>query len=249
MLQDDRLLSLAESGHRAAAAGDAAIDWDRRAAPTRWLPVRAYRTAISQLYYGEQATIAMCARLSAEITDPAVRRFLATQVADERRHLAYYERYLARLGGIAPIEEGVAMAYEGALAWPGSHHGAVLAFHVVLEGEGLRVQQLYGDWFPCPLFRQVNALIARDEGRHVGFGRHYLRRSLPALPFEERVAIYRWIRDLWFDCAKAIRAEMPPFVSTLVGHAWAAHRWAKQRQTLIKIGLMQADEIETFDRS
>ena len=87
---------------------------------------------------------------------------------DERRHMTYYERYLARFGGVGAIEEGVAMAYEGALSWPGSHHGAILAFHVVLEGEGLRVQRLYGDWFPCPLFRQINALIGRDEGRHVG---------------------------------------------------------------------------------
>lgn len=202
MRRNDPLLSLAESGRRAAVAGDAAIDWDLPASPPRWLSERAYRTAISQLFYGEQATVAMCARLAADIPDPAVRRFLATQIADERRHMAYYERYLARFGGIGAIEEGVAMAYQGALAWHGSHLGAILAFHVVLEGEGLRVQRLYGDWFPCPLFRQVNALIARDEGRHVAFGRHYLRKSLCAVTREERIAIYRWIRDLWFDCAE-----------------------------------------------
>jgi len=249
MRRDDLLLSLAESGDRAALAGGTAIDWDLPVAPPRWLPARAYRTAISQLYYGEQATIAMCERLTAGIADPAVCRFLATQIADERRHMAYYERHLARFGGVGAIEEGVAMAFEGAHAWPGSHHGAILAFHVVLEGEGLRVQQLYGDWFPCPLFRQVNALIARDEGRHVGFGRHYLRTSLGGVSREERIAIYRWIRNLWFDCAGAIRAEMPRSVSALVGRAWAEHRWRKQRQTLINIGLMQANEIALFDRA
>ena len=248
MPRDDFLQSLAEAGERAAVAGNDAIDWDLPATPPRWLPERAYRTAISQLYHGERATIAMCERLAAGIADPPVRRFLGTQIADERRHMAHYERYLARFGGVGAIEEGVAMAYEGALAWPGSHHGAILAFHVVLEGEGLRVQRLYGDWFPCPLFRQINALIARDEGRHVGFGRHYLRTSLGAVSRAERLAIYRWIRQLWFDCAAAIRAEMPGSVSVLVGRAWAEQRWRRQRRTLINIGLMQANEIELFDR-
>ena len=248
MLRDDLLLALADSGERAAVAADGAIDWNLPAAPPRWLPASAYQTAISQLYYGEQATVAMCERLAADIADPAIRRFLATQIADERRHMTYYARYLDRFGGVGAIEEGVAMAYQGALAWPGTHHGAILAFHVVLEGEGLRVQRLYGDWFPCPLFRQVNALIARDEGRHVGFGRHYLRSSLSGVPREERLAIYRWIRRLWFDCAAAIRAEMPRSVSALVGRAWAERRWHRQRRTLIDIGLMSADEIELFDR-
>jgi hypothetical protein len=248
MLRESLLRSLAESGKRAAVDGDAAIDWDLPASRPRWLSERAYRTAISQLYYGERATIDFCEMLATEISDPPVRRFLATQIADERRHMTYYERYLARVGGIGDIEEGVAMAYEGARAWPGSYHGAILAFHVVLEGEGLRIQRLYGDWFPCPLFQQINKVIARDEGRHIGFGRHVLRASLAALPADERAAMYRWIRDLWFECAGAIRAEMPRSVSLLVGRAWAEERWQRQRQTLCHIGLMRPDETDVFDR-
>ena len=217
MQREDFLLSLTRSGNRAAEVGDAGIDWTLPASKPRWMPRRAYSTAISQLYYGELASIEMCERLLGVIDDATARRFIGTQIADERRHVGYYEKYLARVGDIGVIEEGVAMAYQGPLTWPGSYHGAIVAFHVVLEGEGLRIQRLYGDWFRCPLFQQVNALIARDEGRHVAFGRHFLKESLDALPLDERLAIFRWIKALWFDCAAAIRAEMPRTVSLLVG--------------------------------
>ena len=237
---------LSDAGDRAARTGDAAIDWGLRPAPPRWMPARSYITAISQLYYGEQATVRMCERLLRDIADASAARFIATQIADEKRHIGYYERYLGRLGAIGDIEEGVAMAYDGALGWSGSYHGAIVAFHVVLEGEGLRIQRLFGDWFPCPLFRQVNGLIARDEGRHVAFGRRYLKQSLASLPFEERLAIFRWIRALWFDCADAIRAEMPATVSLLVGRGWAEDRWRRQCRALRDIGLIGQDDAETF---
>lgn len=251
-MQPNNLLhALTESGHRAARLGDADIDWRMPVSKPRWMPARAYSTAISQLYYGELATIEMCRRLIGDIGDDddgAARRFIATQIADETRHVGYYERYLARIGDIGAIEEGVEMAYRGALRWPGSYHGAIVAFHVVLEGEGLRIQCLYGDWFRCPLFQQVNALIARDEGRHIAFGRHFLKESLAALPLEERLAIFRWIKALWFDCAAAIRAEMPRTVSLLVGREWAENRWQRQRRTLTTIGLIGRDEGNVFDR-
>jgi len=248
MRRENLLLSLTRSGDRAAALGDAAIDWTLSASRPRWMPARAYSTAISQLYYGELATIEICRRLLGAIDDTAARRFIETQIADEQRHVGYYETYLARVGDIGIIEEGVAMAYQGALAWSGSYHGAIVAFHVVLEGEGLRIQRLYGDWFRCPLFQQVNALIARDEGRHVAFGRHFLKESLGALPLDERLAIFRWIRALWFDCAAAIRAEMPRTVSLLVSREWTENRWRRQRRTLTNIGLIRRDEDHVFDR-
>lgn len=248
MRRDDLLLTLTHSGHRATVLGDTAIDWDLPVAKPRWMPAHAYSTAISQLYYGELATIEMCRRLTGGLDDTAACGFLATQIADERRHVGYYEKYLARIGDIGAIEEGVEMAYQGALAWRGSYHGAIVAFHVILEGEGLRIQRLYGDWFRCPLFQQVNSLIARDEGRHVAFGRHFLKESLTDLSLDERLAIFRWIKALWFDCAAAIRAGMPRTVSLLVGRAWADNRWQRQQQTLLNIGLVRTDEIDVFGR-
>ena len=244
----DRLDRLTEKGLRAAAVADNGIDWDTRIKKPAWLRMQYVRTAISQLYFGELATITMCERLLRELDDGNAIRFVRTQIADEQRHVRYYERYLARAGGIEDICDGVAMAYEGALAWRGSYHGAIVAFHIVLEGEGLRLQQLYGNWFPCPLYKQINTLIARDDGRHVAFGKIFLRRQLQALPLEERIVIYQWVRALWFDCAGPIQADMPGIVFRAVGRRWAENRWRRQREALIDIGLIHPHETAQFDR-
>lgn len=246
--QPARLLRLAKKGRRAAHMADAGIDWDSKIKAPLWLPMASATSAISQLYYGELATITMCERLLRDLNDDAAVQFVRTQIDDEQRHVGYYERYLCRAGMIDEISEGVAMAYQGALAWRGSYHGSIVAFHVVLEGEGLCLQQLYGNWFPCPLFRQMNALIARDESRHVAFGKIFLRQQLRGLPFEERVAIFQWVRSLWFDCAAAIRAEMPSVISRAMGRRWAENRWRRQRDTLIDIGLIGPQEAPRFDR-
>lgn len=243
-----RLAIFSEGARRAANAGDREIDWDATPAAPAWMPVRSYATAISQLYYGELATIAMAERLTVDIDDDAAKAFIQTQIADERRHAAYYQRYLSRLGEIGEIEKGIAMAYDGALAWRGSYHGTVIAFHVVLEGEGLCIQQLYGRWFACPLFQQVNTLIARDEGRHVGFGKLLLKETLGALTFEERIAIYRWVRALWLECTSAIQAEVPRAVALLLGRDWAAVRWRRQYRTLRAVGLIADCEEALFER-
>ena len=248
MSYQKRLATLTENGRRATEAGDGGIDWTAAPAAPAWMPTRSYVTAISQLYYGELATIAMGERLTDAVDHPTERDFIRTQIADERRHAAYYRRYLSRLGMIGEIEEGVAMAYSGALAWRGPYHGTVVAFHVLLEGEGLCIQQLYGRWFSCPLFRQMNALIARDEGRHVAFGKLLLKETLGRLSFEERLAIYRWVRALWLDCAGAIQAEVPRAVAFLLGDDWATERWRRQCQTLRAVGLIAGGEQALFER-
>ena len=118
----------------------------------------------------------------------------------------------------------------------------------VMEGEGLRLQKLYSDWFPCPLFAQMNTVIARDEARHVAFGKVYLRDSLGALSAGERVEIFRWIRTLWFDCADALRTEMPPALRLLLGKKWMGDRWRQQSHALVGIGLIGEDEEAIFER-
>ena len=243
-----RMDRLAAGGQRAAASADAAIDWSLPIKPPAWMTRRAYITAISQLYYGELATTEMCRRLLDALDEPAATAFIRTQIADEERHIGFYERYLRRAGAIGDIDEGVAMAYDAALSWPGSYHGSIVAFHIVMEGEGLRLQNLYSNWFPCPLFAQMNSAIARDEARHVAFGKVFLREKLGGLSAEERVEIYRWIRTLWFDCANAIRTEMPQAVKLLLGRKWLDERWRQQARALVDIGLIGNDEAALFER-
>ncbi len=215
------------------------INWRMRVVAPWWLPRKAYVAMVSQLYHAEVVAMRMCRRLQHELPEPEAKRFLETQRIDELRHVEAYRAYLERLGDIAPINEAMATALEGGLAWSGSYHGAVVAFNVVLEGEAVQLQQELGEMFPCPLFRQINARVSLDEARHVAFGKIYLPDKLKALPWDERLAIYRWVKELWHVCADANNGcRIASSAIIRLGRRRLEERWLNQRQTLIDIGLI-----------
>lgn len=224
---------------------DEDIDWQQQIIPPGWLLRRFHGALISQFLHGEEATTRVCHRLMSEISDPAVRELLSVQIADENRHARVYEKYLGRIGEWSPMEPAMAEAVERALDWNGSPLGLVVAFHILLEGEALRSLQNLAVEMPCPLFRQINTLIVRDEARHVAFGKLYLKQQLTGLPAEERMDIYRWIKTLWDDCAAGTlsRFRIPGFVTARLRHNWADEGWAQHSRTLIEVGLVDAEEM------
>ena len=223
---------------------DDAIDWDRPVVRPRIMPGRFYGALVSQLFYGEIATQAVCRNLLDQIPDLPARRFLETQLADEARHAAVYDRYLGRLGHKSDMDDALLVALEGGLAWRGSVYGLVVAYHVLLEGEALTVQQLLANHLPCPLFRQINSRIARDEARHVAFGKLYLNRHLAALPQEERFAILLWVKRLWLDCARATESRYGRLGRLALGLSPQSleSRWLERQDMLYEIGLIAPGE-------
>lgn len=221
-----------------------AIDWAQTVQPPRWLPRAAYVTAVSQLYHGEIATMAMCRRLLDRTEDSSERLFLETQIADEVRHIQLYERYLKRLGDIAEPEPALAAALEGQFEWRGNSLGTVVAVHLLLEGEGLRVQREYGHWFPCNVLRQINSNISPDEARHVAFGRRTFVSGLSDITQEERIEIYRWLCWLWRDCALSVNRELPGLIRLTMGQRWINDRWARHEKVLIRLGLVSETEAQ-----
>ena len=243
-MSNARLVALCRNAVNRHGSLESAIDWRERVVPPWWLPRRTYVAMVSQLYHAEVATMRMCRRLQSELPEPEAKRFLEIQYADELRHAEAYRAYLERLGDIAPINGAVATALEGGLAWSGSYHGAVVAFNVVLEGEAVMLQQKLSEMFPCPLFRQINARISHDEARHVAFGKIYLHDKLGALPFDERIAIYRWVKGLWHVCADANNGcRIASSAIVRLGRRRLEERWLKHRQTLIDIGLITLQDV------
>ncbi|MBI3452771.1 MAG: ferritin-like domain-containing protein [Rhodospirillales bacterium] len=232
--------SLTAKAQRAQWSLDADIDWTLKVKPPGWLARRAYVDAISQLLHAEHATRRVCIRLAVELADPAARAFLATQIADEDRHIAAYTRYLARLGDIAPADPALIRTFAAAEEWAGPPQGLLAAFHVVLESEAVRLQDEVTSWFPCPLFRAMNAAIVRDEARHVAFGRIWLGATVDALSPDQRVEIYRWVRGLWRDCAKVER-EVGPLRGRFLRQLHAGYveaKWPRYRRILCETGLI-----------
>ena len=215
---------------------DSAIDWGMRPARPRLVPPALYRTLVSHLFHGECATMAMCERLGRELPDAAARSFIAQQAEDEARHARTYARYLDALGGIAPIDGVVESTFAKALAWRGPWQGLVVAANIVLESETVRLLQRSPNIFSCPLLRDINALVARDEARHLAFGRLYLRPHIAELSAGERTHIYDWIRALWHECVYAWR--FPVSVLTWVNRPALAHMWQRHDRALGEIGLI-----------
>ncbi len=219
------------------------IDWATPVRRPRWLSAAAYGAAVSQLYHGERATARICRRLMDAVDDPALRDGLRAQARDEARHAALYRAYLARVGDLAPMDPALAAAFEAILAWPGSHHGPMVAVHVVVEGEALRLFDDLGQWFPCPLLRHLHRLIAADEARHVAFGETVLRRQLAAVPMEHRRDIAAWVEGLWRACARATlaRGRPPARVPRRLVDPWLDRRWTCHSAALARIGLTASE--------
>lgn len=235
----DRLARLAGNGAAHQWSADHDIDWRRAVKLPIWITAEEARIAISQLFHGEVATGQLCRRLLDEVSAPEARRCLALQIGDESRHAQVYHRYLERLGGVEPIDAGLSRALGDACRGPAGTLGAMLAFHVVVEGEVLYLQDRLVQFFGCPLLRQISRRIAPDEARHVAFGRIHLAEELADLSDGDRREILTWLQGLWSRSAAATlkaSAGRSFLVRQFLG-MWLKRGWDRHQAALAGIGL------------
>ena len=237
-----RLATNARAGQWSAAED---IDWHPEPCLPLWITHAQLRGAISQLYHGEIATGQMCRRLLSNLEPGPARDCMAFQLADEERHAEAYGRYLDRLGGIAPMEGSLASALDAATEGPAGTLGALVAFNVLVEGEVLRLQDTLAQFLPCPLLREINRLIARDEARHVAFGRIYLTEALAALSPDSRGRLYDWVHGLWHDASQTALAKRSQNVAVRrVVKQWLGNGWSHHEAALTRIGLTQEPSVD-----
>ena len=234
----ERLACLAANARAGQWSATGDIDWRREPRLPFWVTREQVRHAISQLHHGEMATARMCRRLLSELEAGGARDCVALQAADEARHAEVYGRYLDRLGGVAPMDGNLASALEGAAEGPAGSLGAMVAFNVVVEGEVLRLQDTIAEFLPCPLLKQINRLIARDEARHVAFGRIYLTEALAQLSPDSRARLYHWVRALWQEASESTlaRRSRNPAVRKVL-RTWLVKGWSHHEAALARIGL------------
>jgi ribonucleoside-diphosphate reductase beta chain len=177
------------------------IDWHERI-PEEERFQRMY--GLSAFFIGEQRVAAELGPMMRAAPDEEMRLFLCTQIADEARHMAFFDRFYAEVG---VLESG---SLEERLAETGAHLNddfgvlfdemlrsrvdrlaaepedletlveAVTLYHMVVEGMlALTGQHFIMDYNErmgtLPAFVQGFTLVARDEHRHVAFGARFLR--------------------------------------------------------------------------
>lgn len=177
------------------------IDWHERIAPEERV---ARMAGLSSFFIGEQRVAAELAPLMRAVPDEDMRIFLATQIADEARHVVFFDRFYDEVG---VLESG---DLAGRLVETAEHVSGdftrlfdellheradrlarepadleacvefVTLYHMVIEGMlALTGQHFITDYNEhagtLPAFVAGFTNVARDEHRHVAFGARFLR--------------------------------------------------------------------------
>jgi ribonucleoside-diphosphate reductase beta chain len=177
------------------------IDWHERIPPDERYQ-RMY--GLSSFFVGEQRVAVELGPMMRAMPDEDMRLFLCTQIADEARHVAFFDRFYSEVGVLE------ADSLDGRLEETSEHlnpefHAlfdellhervdrlarepedlttlveAVTIYHMVAEGMlALTGQHFIIDYNErvgtLPGFDKGFTLVARDEHRHVAFGARFLR--------------------------------------------------------------------------
>jgi ribonucleoside-diphosphate reductase beta chain len=177
------------------------IDWHERIAPEERV-ARMY--GLSSFFVGEQRVAAELGPIMRAVPDEDMRIFLCTQIADEARHVAFFDRFYTEVGVLeadglqARLEETSAhlnpefnVLFDELLrrhvdrlaVEPEDREAlveAITIYHMIAEG----MLALTGQHFIIDFNEKAGTLpgfvkgftnVARDEHRHVAFGARFLR--------------------------------------------------------------------------
>jgi ribonucleoside-diphosphate reductase beta chain len=197
------------------------IDWHERIEPDERY-ARMY--GLSSFFVGEQRVAAELGPMMWACPDEDMRIFLCTQIADEARHVAFFDRFYSEVGVLEASE------LHGRLQETSAHLNpefgvlfdemlhrrvqrlaqepsdtvalveAVTIYHMVIEG----MLALTGQHFiveynervgTLPAFVQGFTNVARDEHRHVAFGARFLK-DMVAKDERYRDAIQRTLAEI-----------------------------------------------------
>jgi ribonucleoside-diphosphate reductase beta chain len=177
------------------------IDWHERI-PEEERYQRMY--GLSSFFIGEQRVAAELGPMMRAAPDEEMRIFLCTQIADEARHVAFFDRFYSEVGILESDELGARLQETGVHVNPefdqlfdemlGSRVDrlaqqpedletlveAITLYHMIIEGMlALTGQHFITDYNEregtLPGFVEGFTKVARDEHRHVAFGARFLR--------------------------------------------------------------------------
>ena len=177
------------------------VDWHERIPPEERMQ-RMY--GLSSFFIGEQRVAAELGPMMRAAPDEDMRVFLCTQIADEARHVQFFDRFYSEVGVLesdnlqdrleetsAHLNENFGRLFDEMLAGRVDRLArepedletlveAITLYHMVIEG----MLALTGQHFIIEYNESIGTLpgfvegfnnVARDEHRHVAFGARFLR--------------------------------------------------------------------------
>jgi ribonucleoside-diphosphate reductase beta chain len=177
------------------------IDWHERISPEERV---ARMSGLSSFFVGEQKVEAELGPLMRAVPDEDMRIFLSTQIADEARHVVFFDRFYTEVGVLeaegladrlaetsAHVTDDFNVLFDEILKGKADRLARepedveccvefVTLYHMVIEG----MLALTGQHFITDFNEQAGTLpgfvegftkVSRDEHRHVAFGARFLR--------------------------------------------------------------------------
>jgi len=208
---DEQLLRLYRQGKQRQWDADEALDWDHHADPENplglpdeflWIAgsslwdrlppadrvrVRTHSAGwmYSQFLHSEQFALLAVGKISQTVPALDAKLFVATQLMDEARHAEAFNRYLStKIGVRYGLSSSLASLFDQIMR-EARWDFACLAGHVIVENMGLAAFGQQRTQLQDPFARAFAGYVARDEARHVAFGRIVLRRYYPELADSE----------------------------------------------------------------
>jgi hypothetical protein len=150
----------------------AAVDW---AADISAVPPEVERAVVQLMTYlveNEQAALIIPARLLSQLHPHyrEVMQLLASQSADEARHVEVFTRRALLSGGELGTSSAGGRASLQTLLDEPDFTTASFLLSVLGEGTFVDLLRFIADFAPDPVTADVTRLAARDEARHVAFG-------------------------------------------------------------------------------
>lgn len=235
----ERLGTLLDNARSASCVDVRDIDWDSAGCVSSQSDKDFLAKTVNRLYHGELVTAQACATLSRRIGDSRVQAFLEHQAADEERHARLFLTYMRRLG-LHPKDDLVSQEIAGAISvWRGHPTAVVAGLNIALEGAALDIQLKLAKDAACPVFARLNREIARDEARHLAFGKIYLSETLPDVDPLDRQWILVWLRHVWTRASEHAFQDLPgaKALPRWVRGQIIRRGWRRTQQTLADVGL------------
>ncbi len=167
-------------------------------------PFRAAAVELfTQVHHGELTAMRTAARLVDRVHSVDAQTACAAQVADEARHVRFFEHVLDRLGGAGRVRPSVErfMSEVHEAERPETQLLGLLAIETVAHSFFLETARAVerldsGGALPSTIdaFKQLTTewlpgLLGRDESRHIAFGMSCLRALVPELSTRQRIEL------------------------------------------------------------
>ncbi|MEL6477231.1 MAG: ferritin-like domain-containing protein [Pseudomonadota bacterium] len=155
------------------------------------------RWLLSGILHGEQAALALCARLANMLVDPGTQEFIANQAREESRHVTAFANYMAARWG-APYPPGETIgALLCELVETEEVYRKFVGMQILVEGLAMSIFATVQMNTADPVLKRLTQLVITDESFHHSFGKTWAELTVPDLAQAERDMVEDWAVEVF----------------------------------------------------